>query len=418
MTGHEPAGAATTPDGVGDVGDVVLVSLEPWDDVWRRNQHLAAGLLRRFPTARLLVVEPPADPLHDAARRARPRGGRGLRPGPALDGVGAGRLWLLQQTKTWPRRVDGGGDRRRARGVRRAAARAGLRRPVLWANDPGAADVLAATGWPTLYDVTDDWAAARRPPAEHARIVAAEDLLLARAREVTVCSPALAERKGASRPVALVTNGVDVAASRAPRPRPADLPPGPCAVYVGTLHRDRLDVGLCVRTAAALGRAGTLVLVGPVALDREEAAQLRAAGVVLTGARPFADVPGYLQHAAALVVPHVVDGFTDSLDPIKLYEYRAVGRPVVATPVAGFRDRASGTGPVVTVADAAAFPAAVAAVLADPPPSLPADDVPTWDGQVTRFAAALARAGAAPRSGARPGGPSGAEPEPRAARPR
>ena len=30
--------------------------------------------------------------------------------------------------------------------------------------------------------------------------------------------------------------------------------------------------------------------------------------------------------------------FTDSLDPIKLYEYQAVGRPVVSTAVAGFRE--------------------------------------------------------------------------------
>ena len=34
----------------------------------------------------------------------------------------------------------------------------------------------------------------------------------------------------------------------------------------------------------------------------------------------------------------MVDAFTDSLDPIKLYEYQAVGRPVVSTAVAGFRD--------------------------------------------------------------------------------
>ena len=26
--------------------DLVVVSLEAWDDVWRRNQHLVAGLLR------------------------------------------------------------------------------------------------------------------------------------------------------------------------------------------------------------------------------------------------------------------------------------------------------------------------------------------------------------------------------------
>jgi hypothetical protein len=61
-----------------------------------------------------------------------------------------------------------------------------------------------------------------------------------------------------------------------------------------------------------------------------------------------------------LVVPHTVTPFTDSLDPIKLYEYAAVGRPVVTTPVAGFRDADD---PRVLVATATRFPAAVAAAV-------------------------------------------------------
>lgn len=50
-----------------------------------------------------------------------------------------------------------------------------------------------------------------------------------------------------------------------------------------------------------------------------------------------------------------------SLDPIKLYEYQAVGRPIVSTPVAGFRD-AEG----VTVAEGAAFADAVVAAVTAP----------------------------------------------------
>ncbi len=374
--------------------DVVLVSLEPWDDVWRRNQHLAAGLLRQDPVLRMLVVEPPADPVHDVVRRARPRPGRGLRPGPALDGVAGERLWLLQPTKWLPRKVDPGGDRRRARAVRAAATRLGLHRPLLWANDPAAAQLEALTGWDTVYDVTDDWASARRTPAEHGRVVAGEGHLLATAREVTVCSPALAARKGTGRAVTLVTNGVDVDAYRRALPRPDDLPAGPTAVYVGTLHRDRLDVDLCLRTQAALGDDARLVLVGPVALDRADTERLHAGGVSLTGARPFTDVPAYLQHATVLVVPHVVDEFTDGLDPLKLYEYRAAGRPVVATPVAGFREAA---GPQVTVIDGESFAGAVrAATLGTPVPSVPAADVPTWASQVALFTSVLGRAGARP----------------------
>jgi glycosyltransferase involved in cell wall biosynthesis len=38
------------------------------------------------------------------------------------------------------------------------------------------------------------------------------------------------------------------------------------------------------------------------------------------------------------VVPHRMTAFTESLNPIKLWEYLAVGKPIVSTDVAGFRD--------------------------------------------------------------------------------
>ena len=60
--------------------DLVVMSLEGWDDVWRRNQHLVAGLLKTDPALRVLFVEPAADPLHDVVSRRRPpEGGRSPR---------------------------------------------------------------------------------------------------------------------------------------------------------------------------------------------------------------------------------------------------------------------------------------------------------------------------------------------------
>ncbi len=38
------------------------------------------------------------------------------------------------------------------------------------------------------------------------------------------------------------------------------------------------------------------------------------------------------------LTPHLVTPFTESLNPIKLWEYLAAGKPIVATPVAGFRE--------------------------------------------------------------------------------
>ena len=38
------------------------------------------------------------------------------------------------------------------------------------------------------------------------------------------------------------------------------------------------------------------------------------------------------------ITPHRRTAFTESLNPIKLWEYLAAGKPIVATDVAGFRD--------------------------------------------------------------------------------
>ena len=60
--------------------DLVVMSLEAWDDVWRRNQHLVAGLLRTDAALRVLFVEPPADPTHDLRSAAATLVRRGASP--------------------------------------------------------------------------------------------------------------------------------------------------------------------------------------------------------------------------------------------------------------------------------------------------------------------------------------------------
>jgi glycosyltransferase involved in cell wall biosynthesis len=292
--------------------------------------------------------------------------------------------------KWLPRRLDRRADERLARAVMHSAASLDMRAPLLWINDPGAVALAQRSGWPTLYDITDDWLSADRSEADVERAATNEARLLQIAREVVVCSPELERRKGASRPVVLIPNAVDVDAYRRPTRRPTDLPEGPVALYLGTVHPDRLDVELCDATARALGFDGTLTLVGPNLLSPDQARRLEHTGARLLGARARDEVVGYLQHADVLVVPHVVTAFTDSLDPIKLYEYQAVGRPVVSTSVAGFRDADD---PRITVADDAAFVAAVVAALparscfpdgADGP-------VPDWSERVAAMGQVLAR---------------------------
>ena len=262
-----------------------------------------------------------------------------------------------------------------------------MREPVLWLNDPASAHLLRRTGWPALYDITDDWLAADRTPSEHAKLVTDEAYLLKHCQQVVVCSPGLLETKHADH-VTLIPNAVDADAYRGDLPRPDDLPAGQVVLYVGTLHRDRLDVDLCVDVARSLPDDAHFVLVGPVALDPSDQVRLTASGAMLLGSRPHAAVPAYLKNADVLVVPHVVTAFTDSLDPIKVYEYLAAVRPVLSTAVAGFRDVKN---LLVVLSPRASFVSATLRRLTEREslPSMPAPEVPTWDERAEAMRAVL-----------------------------
>ena len=197
------------------------------------------------------------------------------------------------------------------------------------------------TGWPSLYDITDDWLLAPLAPRQRDRLMADEALLMEHSQEVVVCSPELARSRGTNRAVELIPNGVDVDLFRTPRPRPADLPPSPVALYVGTLHTWRIDIPLVLELAGARPDL-QVVLVGPNSLPRDVTDRLeRVPNIAVLGARPYDQIPAYMQHADVIIIPHLVDRFTESLDPIKAYECLAAGRPTVATPVAGFRELGS-----------------------------------------------------------------------------
>jgi glycosyltransferase involved in cell wall biosynthesis len=361
---------------------LVVCSLEPWDEVWRRNQFLVRELLALDPDRRILFVEPAFDVLHERRRGAGRRHVKGLRP------LGTdGRVTRLEPLKLLPRRFGPLADRLRDRQVTRAVDRLGFYDPALWVNDPSYASLAAATTWPSLYDITDDWT-----EADHARTGSAaardEKRLFERCDAVVVCSAGLAATRRAARDdLVVIPNAVDTDHLLRPRPRPDDLPADDVAVYVGSLHDDRIDVALVERLATALPRL-TILLVGPDSLSETSRARLRRrTNVVLAGRRPYELVPAYLQHASVVIVPHRVTPFTESLDPIKLYESLALGRTTVATPVAGFRD----AGDPVVVASGEAFVDAVRDALAERPADRPAD-VPSWPDRAEAFEQALTAA--------------------------
>lgn len=342
-----------------------MISLEPWDEIWRRNQHLTAELVRQRLVDRVIFVNPPIF-------------GRHVAPYEPIPGVVAVTPHLLV-----PKRL--GGLRLAALELRYRWLR---NIGVLWVNDPALGVHCLTRQVPALYDVTDDWRSYNFPPRIIARIVRAEDRLARRAATV-VCSEVLQERWKARYAVraSLIPNGYDANAFEAARPQVLDGP-GPHIGYVGTLQAERLDIGL-VGALAHHPEIGTVHLLGPDALDELSRSLLgREPKVRIHPPAPAVDVPGWIKAFDVLICPHLVTEFTLSLDAIKAHEYLASGLPVVATPTSGFQHLA-GEGVILATRDAFAG----AAVAATKTPRMPPRAPPTngWDSRAHSFAGVLGR---------------------------
>jgi glycosyltransferase involved in cell wall biosynthesis len=366
----------------GALHELVVCSLEAWDDVWRRNQFFVDILLRRNPDLRVLFVEPPADPLFDLWERRAPEL-------PRLRSITAdGRLRAFRPLKALPRRAGPIADRLLRGQIEAVARLMGFSHPTLWVNDVTYGPLALSTGWPSLYDVTDDWLHAPFATRELKRLRDLDEFAVRHADEVVVCSQALAVSRGARRSVSLIPNAVDVEHFRRPRARPEDLPARPVAVYLGSLHDFRIDAELVAEVARDLPHL-SLALIGPNALSADSQAALEGLpNVFLLGPRPYEDVPAYLQHADIVIVPHRVSPFTESLDPIKVYECLAIDTPTVATPVAGFREHDE----ELHIVDRNAFAARVAAVLSAPARASREVVTAGWEQRASEFERALRRA--------------------------
>jgi glycosyltransferase involved in cell wall biosynthesis len=108
----------------------------------------------------------------------------------------------------------------------------------------------------------------------------------------------------------------------------------PLIVFWGVLDR-RMDVSFIQRLAAEL-TAGTIVLAGPHA--DPDPALFKAARVVAIGSLPFEQLPHLAREASVLIMPYADLPVTRAIQPLKLKEYLATGRPVVVRDLPATRD--------------------------------------------------------------------------------
>ncbi len=270
---------------------------------------------------------------------------RCLAPFRTSESVPIVRPWPTQPARRWrrlgPKRVETA-MRRRARELRRQ-----LNRLVDW----GAAVALVVTPvWTpwleelpfgrVVYDCIDELGV-QVPRADllplyqdwERRLIARADAAVVTAE---VLGAGLRQRRG-DLPQALIRNGVDVERFQTiatTAPRPADLPATerPIIGFVGALY-EWIDWALIEACARQLPEAD-FVFVGPHD-GRSEMQRLGGLkNVRLLGPRPYAQVPAYVAGCTVCWVPFKQNAVGAAANPVKIYEYLALGKPVVTTPVA------------------------------------------------------------------------------------
>lgn len=327
--------------------DIICLSTHYWDERWFRKQEF----MSRFSRAnRVLFVEPS----YSMARRPRHHQrdvatNRVLRP--RLEQRGEN-LYLLKPPRGLPKwtdpRVEKLTYRWYGRLVGRAAKRLGFRDTILWVYRPSFLHGFGSIPHRHLvFDLVDDLAAYDQGSSGAGHVEAAIDDLVRRADLLVVTASTLADRYGGlARRLEHIPNGYDSALfspdSAGPPPETLESVPRPILGFIGTLF-SFLDFEL-LEHVAHVHHDKSLVLVGPVEESvRDSVTRLtRRPNVTHVGGQPQALIPRYIATFDVCLNPFRPSRVADSVNPLKVYEYLALGKPVVSTPMEGLRREAAG----------------------------------------------------------------------------
>lgn len=190
-------------------------------------------------------------------------------------------------------------------------------------------------GGKVIYDLIDDWTSslggAWYSEDVENQIYHQADVLIATTQELVRDLHMRSKRE-----VHLLPNAVNLNLfnRRKEYERPRDLPLGKLQIiYTGALWGEWFDWGLLERLAERFPQAA-ITVIG----DYDGGARIQSENVHFLGLKGQNELPSYLAHSDVAIIPWKNNSITQATSPLKVYEYLAMGLPVVAPNIAPLAD--------------------------------------------------------------------------------
>ncbi|MBI5077269.1 glycosyltransferase [Candidatus Falkowbacteria bacterium] len=221
-----------------------------------------------------------------------------------------------------------------------------LKNIVFWSYNPMFTEFIGKLNEKLfIFDTVDNWTehaaylklmSKRKLIKNYQAIAEKADLIFTVSRELKDFYREL----GRTRDVHWIPNGVDYAHFNEPekieKANPLAKISGPIIGYLGTIEC-RVDFDLIAKIASA-HRDKTIALCGPVwpSIKHELKQKLsKYKNIILTGRVKYDDIPSYINRFDVAIIPHKINEFIKSTNPMKMYDYLACGKPIVTTRGAG-----------------------------------------------------------------------------------